>query len=382
MKERASTFAMINEIFTAFDRAIPSWLDDRDARSAIVLSSRVRFARNLAGHPFVSRLTPKESVKILDMVTMAVSKEPFLQEIFPKTNFITLNKITPLKAEFLMERHLISPDFIQQITKLESSKTANGTGRGVFINPDESITLMVNEEDHLRFQVLVSGFDFKTGFAKLNEIDDHLESVLHYAYSPQYGFLTACPSNVGTGLRASVLIHLPGLVLTKEIEKTLRSIWQINYAVRGLFGEGTATRGYFFQISNTITLGQSEQEIIEGIEKVTEQLLAYEQKAREYLLKHTKIELEDKIFRAYAILKSARIINSDETLNLLATVRLGVALSLIKDVSFGTLNKIMLLLRPANLQIFYNQEMSPAERDEKRAVLIQQLLNPAQKQSE
>lgn len=373
---------MINEIFTAFDRAIPSWLDDQDARSAIVLSSRVRFARNLAGYPFVTRLTPKESKKILDMVTMAVSKDPFLQELFPKTGFITLNKITPLKAEFLMERHLISPDFIQQITKLESANTANGTGRGVFINSDETITLMVNEEDHLRFQVLVSGFDFKTGFAKLNEIDDHLESVLHYNYSPQYGFLTACPSNVGTGLRASVLIHLPGLVLTKEIEKTLRSIWQINYAVRGLFGEGTATRGYFFQISNTITLGQSEQEIIEGIEKVTEQLLAYEQKAREYLLKHTKIELEDKIFRAYAILKSARIINSEETLNLLSTVRLGVALSIIKDISFATLNKIMLLLRPANLQIFYNQEMSPSERDEKRAVLIQQLLNPAQKQSE
>ncbi|MCX7784796.1 MAG: protein arginine kinase [candidate division WOR-3 bacterium] len=372
---------MKNEVFDAIDRAIPSWLDDQDARSAIVLSSRVRFARNLAGYHFVNRLTPKESTEILDMVTMAITKEPFLQEVFPKSGFITLNKITPLKAEFLMERHLISPDFIQQITKLEPSKTTNGTGRGVFISPDETTTLMVNEEDHIRLQVLTSGFDFKTGFAKLNEIDDHIESVLHYAFSSRYGFLTACPSNVGTGLRASVLIHLPGLVLTKEIEKTLRSIWQINYAVRGLFGEGTETRGYFFQISNTITLGQSEQEIIEGIEKVTEQLVAYEQKAREYLLKHTKIELEDKIYRAYAILKSARIITSEETLNLLATVRLGVALNLIKDISFATLNKIMLLLRPANLQIFYNQEMSPAERDEKRAILIKQLLNQTQDQS-
>lgn len=357
-------------------KSIPSWLDYDTTDSSVVLSSRVRYARNLSGYPFPTRATPSELHQVFQMINLAITKEPELTDTFTDTELISIDKITDLQAEFLLERHLISPDFIQKsIMRKESKSVQNLKTRGVFINQNETISLMINEEDHLRFHVIMHGFNFRPGFEKLNQLDNNLESVLRFAYSPQYGYLTACPSNVGTGLRASVLIHLPALVLTKEIEKVLRAIWQINFMVRGLYGEGTETKGYFFQVSNTVSLGQSESEIIDGIEKITKQLIEYEEKSRAYLLKNMKSEIEDKIFRAYAALGSARLINSEEALNLLATVRLGVALRLIQDISISTLNKIMIILRPANLQIFYNQKMTPRERDEKRAALIRQILS-------
>jgi protein arginine kinase len=373
---------MKNTTFSFVNQTIPTWLRPSDNSSSIVLSSRVRYARNLAGFPFPNKATSNELANILEMVNLAVSDGSIIQGSFNKIEYISLEKISPLQAEFLLERHLISPDFIQRSPRnnttesgMKKNKENNPLSRAVFINQDENISLMVNEEDHLRFQVLSSGFDFTNGLKILNELDNGLESVLRYAYSFQYGYLTSCPSNVGTGLRTSVLIHLPGLVLTKVIEKVLRAIWQIGYMVRGFYGEGTETRGHFFQISNTVCLGQSETEIVEGIEKITKQLINYEEKAREYLLKNTKTEIEDKIFRAFAVLSSARMIASEEALNLLATVRLGVAMQIIAKISIDRINEIMLLIRPANLQVFYNQEMTPQERDEKRASLIRHLFN-------
>ena len=356
------------------NQTLPIWLESDDSNSMMVISSRVRYARNLASYPFPTKATANELDEILEMISTAVKKEENLSRFFTDTEPISIDKITPLQAEFLVERHLVSPDFLHRMNKKKDSKSSGPSGRAVFINQDETISLMVNEEDHLRFQVLSAGLNFSDSFKKLNELDDSLEGLLRYAYSQQYGFLTACPSNVGTGLRASVMIHLPGLVLTKEIDKVLRAIFQIGYAVRGLYGEGTETRGYFFQISNTVCLGQSESEIIEGIEKVANQLISHEEKSRDYLSKHMKSEIEDKVFRAYAVLTSARLIASEEALNLLATARLGVAMKIITNTSITTLNKIMFLLKPANLQVFYNQEMSPHERDEKRAALIRQIL--------
>jgi protein arginine kinase len=362
------TLSLINEL-------IPSWLGDETVDSSIVLSSRVRYARNLSGYPFPNRATQVELQQVFEMINQAITQKGNLYSILSESEPISLNKITELQVEFLLERHLISPDFVQSVNRKDSKITKDIRVQGVFINQEETISVMINEEDHLRMQVIMPGFDFKQGFKQLNELDNHLESVLRYAYSPRYGHLTACPSNIGTGLRASVLIHLPALVLTKEIEKVLRAIWQIQYMVRGLFGEGTETKGYFFQISNTLSLGQSESEVIQGIEKITQQLIDYEEKSRDYLLKNMKSEIEDKIFRAYALLNSARLITSEEALNLVATVRLGVAIKLIREISINTLNKIMILLRPANLQIFYNQKMTPGERDEKRAALIRQILS-------
>ncbi|MCX8014457.1 MAG: protein arginine kinase [candidate division WOR-3 bacterium] len=355
------------------NQTLPAWLTETNNKSSIVLTCRVRYARNLAGFPFPSKATDDELNEVLKIVNTAINKNETLSKIFDNSQLIVLEKLTPLQAEFLTERHLISYDFIQHLRK-KNNKEHHLSKQAVFINQNETISLMINEEDHLRFQALSSGINFANCLKILNEIDDCLESELKFAYSSQYGFLTACPSNVGTGLRASVLIHLPGLVLTKEIEKVLRAIWQIGYSVRGFYGEGTETRGYFFQISNTVTLGVSEPEIIEGIEKVTNQIIDYEERAREYLFKNTKSEMEDKIYRAYAILKSARLISSEEALNLLATVRLGIATGVITDIPIYEINKMMLLVRPANLQILYNQEMSPQERDEKRASLIRELL--------
>lgn len=366
---------MKKELNSIISNAIPSWLDYDTTDSSIVLSSRVRYARNLSGYPFPNRATMSELNQVFEMINLTITQKPSFTELLSETEPITIDKISRLQAEFLLERHLISPDFIQKsATRKDTKQIHNLRTRGVFISQNETISLMINEEDHLRFQVIMPGLNFEHGFELLNQLDNHLESLLRFAYSPQYGYLTACPSNIGTGLRASVLIHLPALVLTKEIDKILRAIWQINYTVRGLYGEGTETKGHFFQVSNTISLGQSESEIIEGITKITKQLIDYEEKSRDYLLKNMKYEIEDKVYRAYAVLNSARLITSEEALNLLATVRLGVATQLFSNISINTLNKIMILLRPANLQIFYNQKMTPRERDEKRAVLIRQIL--------
>jgi protein arginine kinase len=269
-----------------------------------------------------------------------------------------------------LERHLVSPDFA-------SSKQRHA----VFINKDETLSLMINEEDHIRYQVLVSGLDFELGLYQIGDFDEQLENELEYAYSPELGFLTACPSNVGTGMRASVLIHLPGLVLTKEIEKVLRGIIQIGLAVRGLYGEGTETKGNFFQISNQQSLGRSENEIIEIIEKAVRQVIGYEKKAREYLMQNAQTEIEDKVFRADAILKNARIINSEEAINLLAVLRLGVVLGISTDISLKTINELLIITKPANLQIYYNKEMEPDERDDKRSTLLRSRLMKEAKNS-
>ncbi|MBS4016228.1 MAG: protein arginine kinase [Candidatus Latescibacteria bacterium] len=361
--------SLINEL-------IPSWLDNKTADSSIVLSSRVRYARNLSGYPFPNRASQSELQQVFEMINQAIHDQKNLRSILSESAPVSIDKLTELQAEFLLERHLISPDFVQKSASRKNLKSTKEVRvRGVFINVGETISVMINEEDHLRMQVIMPGFNFKQGFEQLNQLDNNLESMLCYAYSPRYGYLTACPSNIGTGLRASVLIHLPALVLTREIEKVLRAVWQIHFMVRGLYGEGTETKGYFFQVSNTLSLGQSEDEIIEGIEKITQELIAYEEKSRDYLLTNMKSEIEDKIFRAYALLNSARLLTSEEALNLLATVRLGVATQIIRETSLNTLNKIMILLRPANLQIFYNQKMTPGERDEKRASLIRQILS-------
>jgi protein arginine kinase len=200
--------------------------------------------------------------------------------------------------------------------------------------------------------------------------DDALGGELGYAFSEQLGFLTACPTNVGTGLRASVLIHLPGLVLSREIEKILRGALQVGLAVRGLFGEGTETKGNLFQISNQVTLGKSEEEIVEGVARTTQDIIGYERKMRDYLLEKLKPEIEDKVFRADAVLRSARLLTSAEATNLLGVLRLGVTTGLLPKPDLRTLNELLILCRPSNLQVYFDQEMPSQERDARRAELV------------
>jgi protein arginine kinase len=359
------------------NKTIPGWLNSTDAPKAeVVVSSRLRYARNISGYRFPNHATEEELIEIYELIRATIEKNELWNSVFnEESKLIKIEKLSRLQAEFLLERHLISPDFIRKIKNLNETKEEHHKPYGVFISKNETTSIMINEEDHLRFQVISPGFEFQKNFEKLNLIDDIFEANLQYAFSPDYGYLTACPTNVGTGLRVSVMIHLPGLIITQEIHKAIKAIRQLNCLVRGIYGEGTETRGYFFQISNNITLGESEEEIIQGMKNITKQIIEYEERARDFLLKNMKTELEDKVHRAYAILRSARLLSSDEALNLLATVRLGVATAILNEISLNTLNKIMILLKPANLQIFYNQTMNAYERDEKRAALIRELLN-------
>jgi protein arginine kinase len=339
---------------------IGKWLDSSGPESDIVVSNRIRLARNIKGIPFEIKTTKANQEKILGMVNYALDDLNLLKT----GKFFDGASLTPLVIQSLMERHLISPDFA-------SSKQKHA----VFINNDETLSLMINEEDHVRYQVLSSGLDFELSLFQINDFDEQLEKELEFAYSAELGFLTACPSNVGTGMRVSVLIHLPGLVLTKEIEKVLRGILQIGLAVRGLYGEGTETKGNFFQISNQQSIGRSENEIIEVIEKSVHQVIDYEKKAREYLMQNAKIEIEDKVLRANAVLKNARIVTSEEAINFLGVLRFGVALGIITDINLKTINELLILTKPANIQIYYNKEMKAEERDEERAVLLRNRLN-------
>jgi len=338
---------------------VAKWLKSEGPESDIVISNRIRLARNLKGFPFAMKATKTDQEKILGMVSYALED----LNLMKTGQFLTNQELTPLILQGLLERHLVSPDFVASKQK-----------HAVFINNEETLSLMINEEDHIRYQVLQAGLDFELSFYELQDFDEQLEQELEFAYSKELGFLTACPSNVGTGMRASVLIHLPGLVLTKEIEKVLRGILQIGLTVRGLYGEGTETKGNLFQISNQQSLGRTELEIIEIIKKAVEKIISYERKARDYLLRNTRIEIEDKVWRAQAILANARIITSEEAMKLLTVLRMGVALGIVTNISLRTINELLILTKPANLQIYYNKEMPAEERDEQRATLIREKL--------
>uniref|UniRef100_A0A7C3URK3 Protein-arginine kinase n=1 Tax=candidate division WOR-3 bacterium TaxID=2052148 RepID=A0A7C3URK3_UNCW3 len=339
---------------------VGKWFLPEGPNSDIVLSSRIRLARNLAGIPFLPRAEPKDQEKVLEMVKEALNEQRFLEEGY----FLTENELSPLKLEFLKERHLIPLDFVRSERK-----------RGIYIKRDETESILINEEDHLRLQSLTSGMDLFSAYEKIENLDNTLSEELPYAFTPEFGYLTTCPTNVGTGLRASLFLHLPGLVITKEIEKVLRSLLEMGLVARGIYGEGSETKGNLFQVSNQITLGLSEEEILEKVTKVGEQIVEYEKKAREFLMRDFRLAIEDKIARAYAILKNARLLNSEEATNLLLLVRLGINLNLIKEVDLKTINILLILIRPANLQIYYNQEMEERERDEKRASLVRSVLS-------
>lgn len=336
------------------------WLDSKGESSDIVLSSRIRLARNIKGFPFEIKMEKKSQEELLEVVKKAVEKTDLLKE----SDYLDATRLDPIRAQALLERHLVSPDFLSAQHP-----------RGVFLSKDQTISLMINEEDHLRFSVFASGLGFDTAYEKINRLDDELNNYLNYAFSPKLGYLTACPTNVGTGLRTSVLIHLPGLVLTKEIEKVLKGVMQIGLSVRGIYGEGTETKGHFFQIANQATLGSSEEEIVEELKKMVSQLVDLEKRARAFFIKNARVELEDKIYRSYAILKNARVITSDEVINLTSAVRIGIGLGIIKGVSLKTLNGILILSQPANLQLYYKRVMKPQERDIKRAELVREGLD-------
>ena len=338
---------------------VGEWLGGTGPESDIVISSRIRLARNLAEFPFLSRATPKERGDIERLIR----KSLLAAGAANKMSYVTLPPLSPVDRLFLVERHLISREH------------AFGKGpRGVGLGAKESISVMVNEEDHLRIQGLRSGFQLRATWEQVDEVDTLLEKDLDYAFHPQFGYLTVCPTNVGTGMRASMMLHLPALVMTRQIDKVFQAVSKINLAVRGLYGEGTQASGDFYQISNQPTLGKSELEIIENIERVIPKIIEYERQVRDSLVEQRREMIEDKVWRAYGMLQTARTINSEETMDLLSAVRMGVNLKIVSDVEIATVNELFILTQPAHLQKMERSELNSPERDIMRATFIRNRL--------
>jgi len=263
-----------------------------------------------------------------------------------------------------VERHLMSIEHTQ--------KTEH---KALLVDDEEIIAVMINEEDHLRIQLMQSGFNLFESWEIINRLDDSLSGLLDYAYLDDFGYLTACPTNTGTGMRGSVMLHLPALVMSRQIERVLAAIAKLSFTTRGLYGEGTQASGNFFQISNQVSLGHGESEIIENINGLIRQIIEQETQARQILLSKNKEVLEDRVNRSLGILKSARIITSQETIELLSMLRLGCDLGMIKDIDRRTINELFIITQPAHLQKLENKKLSSDERDVKRAELIRKKLN-------
>ena len=336
------------------------WLSGRGPDADIVISSRVRLARNVRGHRFLIQAEGDERADIEQELRGILNRVDFGEEMV----YIPLQKAGPIDAEVLVERHLISRELAR----------ADGP-RAVCCSPDEGTSIMVCEEDHLRMQVLRSGFQLDAAWEAADRLDDRVAKHAEFAFSSRYGYLTCCPTNVGTGLRASVMMHLPALVYTKHIEKVFGAGGKMGLAVRGLYGEGTQAEGDFFQISNQVCLGVSETDVLEKLARIVPSFVDYERKVRDQLARTDRAALEDKVWRAYATLRSARTITSSETLELLSAIRLGVNLGLLpKPLTIETVNELFVSSQPAHLQKLGGGPLEPKQRDIARASLLRKRL--------
>lgn len=339
------------------------WLRGTGPESDIVMSSRIRLARNLAEFPFPNRADEVLKAEVVEQLRDRIESLPLRS----KLTFLRISDMTPLDRQFLVERQLISREHSEAVGP-----------RGVGVSAEENISLMVNEEDHLRMQVIHSGFALDDCWQEINRIDDLLEQRVNYAFSERLGYLTACPTNAGTGIRVSVMVHLPGLVLTKDIQKVFQALQKLRLAVRGLYGEGSQAMGDFYQISNQVTLGRSEEDLIKTVQEVIPSILRYERKARESLLADNREGLHDQISRAFGILRSAQTITSEETLHLLSSVRLGINLGLINDLQIPTINELLITTQPAHLQKVRQEHLESGDRNKARASLLRQSLTSRQ----
>src|ERR1700733_14548048 len=328
------------------------WLRGGGPESDIVISSRIRLARNLAAFPFTNRASSYQKAEIEALLRERIGK----LEIDPKLGYLNVPSLSNLDRQFLVERQLISRELA----------SADGP-RGVALLPQETVSVMVNEEDHIRLQVMRSGFTLDEAWQEIDRVDDLLEQKVDYAFSDEFGYLTACPTNVGTGMRASVMLHLPALVLTKQIEKVFRALQKINLAVRGLYGEGSRASGDFYQISNQVTLGKAESAILDEIREVIPEILKYERQARSTLINENKQALQDRVSRAFGTLSSATMMTSEETMDLLSSVRLGINVGLLEDVTIPTVNELFIHTQPAHLQKLMGTSLAGEERNSARA---------------
>lgn len=343
------------------NQAVSSWMSADGPDSDIVLSSRIRLARNLKEITFPTLFSSNEATAVISAVEEMAEKGSFTNS--GNFELLKMDELQPLQKRVLVEKHLISPHLAEDAT--------NGA---CLLLENEEVSIMINEEDHIRIQCLFPGFQLSEALNVANEVDDWLEEHVNYAFDEKFGYLTSCPTNVGTGLRASVMMHLPGLILTQQMNRIVPAINQLGLVVRGIYGEGSEALGNIFQISNQITLGKSEEDIVEDLKSVVRQLISQERSAREALAKTLHIQLEDRVFRSYGVLTNSRILESKEAARCLSDVRLGIDMGYIKNISKTILNELMILTQPGFLQQYAGGPLRSHERDIRRAALIRERL--------
>jgi len=340
------------------------WMRGDGPDCDVVISTRIRLARNVSGYAFCSSAEKVELQQVAEAVENAfVNIREYTNSPLRNVSISRLEHLDPIDREFLIERHLISRDLAEK----------NGTGK-VIVDEEEVLSIMINEEDHIRLQVIDSGLRLRQSWEMINSIDDELGQEIDYAFSPDWGYLTACPTNIGTGLRVSVMLHIPALAATKEGKQILLSISDMGYAIRGIYGEGSQATGAFYQISNEATLGRSEEEIVDRIRWVARQIADREREERGLLMEKNGIGAEDKIFRSYGTLMNARLISSREALSLLSWISLGSSIGVLPESSRTDITRLLVLTRPAHLQKCKGRKLNSVDRDISRAAAIREIL--------
>lgn len=332
------------------------WLDDDGLEKDVVISSRVRLARNLDDMKLPQQMNEEEGMQVVDKVKKAILKDD-------NYKLYNIKDLSERDRNLFVENHLISPDLLKR-PDISS----------FLLRQDEKVTVMINEEDHIRVQALFSGLNLDESFKICNQVDDLIEESLDYSFDEQFGYMTSCPTNTGTGLRASVMVHLPSLVLTGNINGILQAVTQLGLAVRGLYGEGSGSLGNIFQISNQITLGETEEEIIAKLKGIVTQIIARERQSRKLLLNTKRIKTEDRIYRSLGLLQNARILSSKETMNLLSDVRMGVGMEILETIDMKTLDHLIIDIQPANINKNFEEQLNSSQRDIKRAEILREKL--------
>lgn len=343
--------------------AMQNWINIKEKPESIVLSSRIRLARNLKGIPFPHKLDEEKGKDVVKQIEEAFYTSSHIKEDYESVYLWDSELTTNMTY---LEKHLISRNLLQNAKKA-----------AFIVNKDETVSIMLNEEDHIRLQCITAGLNLKEALEYAYKLDDLLEEKLDYAFDEKLGYLTACPTNIGTGLRGSVMLHLPALSMSNEMNGVLNALTQVGMTIRGLYGEGSKAKGNLYQISNQLTLGSSEEEIFNNLSAVVTQVINQENIARQKMLENYRYEVEDRIYRALGILESAILLNSTECLSLLSDVRMGVELGIINKVDTSVLNDLLINTQPASLQYKLNAKLTEKERDLKRAKFVREKLKEA-----
>lgn len=334
------------------------WYLETGPQGSVVISTRIRMARNIADFPFPCKMTQEQSTQVIEKARAALLDS----DLSDKFDFIEMQKLTPARAMSYSERHIISPEFAQK-----------REGRGLLLSKDESVSIMLNEEDHLRIQVMLPGMQLEEALTRANYIDDRFDEKLNYAFDENLGYLTQCPTNLGTGLRASLMLHLPALEQSGALTSLTAAVAKLGLVMRGTFGEGSRVNGSFYQISNQVTLGISENQAIDNLSVVVKQLISQELEARE-ALKKTGPLFEDKIWRSLGILKTARMLSTEECMTLISNVRLGTTMKII-DIPLECLNEIINEIQPSTLTAAAGRNLDSKQRDELRAKIVREKIS-------